>query len=155
MKRGKRTVMATGVFDIIHPGHIYFLEEAKKLGDELIVVVTRDSVASREKHPPILPEEARVKIISSLKPVDEACLGYEDDMFRIVEEKRPDVIALGFDQRWDEEHLKEEFKRRGLEVEVVRLGRDTSDIAGTRKVIEKVVNRFLENSLYRKREEDK
>ena len=152
MKRGKRIVMATGVFDIIHPGHIYFLEEARKLGDELIVVVTRDSVASREKHPPILPEEARVRIVSSLKPVDRAYLGYEDDMYRIVEEIRPDVIALGFDQRWDEERLREELRKRGLEVEVVRLGRDTSDMAGTRKVIEKVVNRFLQNSLYRKKE---
>lgn len=152
MGEGERIVMATGVFDIIHPGHIYFLEEARKLGDRLVVVVTRDSVASREKHPPILPEEARAKIVASLKPVDEVRLGYEDDMFRIVEEIRPDVIALGFDQRWDEEYLKEELRKRGLEAEVVRLGRDTSDIAGTRKVIEKVVNRFLENSLYRKKE---
>lgn len=150
MAKGRRTVMATGVFDIIHPGHIYFLEEARKLGDELVVVITRDSVASREKHPPILPEEARLRIVSSLKPVDRACLGYEDDIFRIVEEIRPDVIALGYDQRWDEEFLREELKKRGLTVEVVRLGRDTSDIAGTRKVIEKVVERFLRNSLYRK-----
>ncbi|MCD6383870.1 MAG: FAD synthase [Thermoplasmata archaeon] len=140
--------MATGVFDILHPGHLYFLSQAKRLGDYLVVVVTRDSVAAKEKHPPIMPEEARRKMVEALKPVDKAVLGYEDDMFRIVEEVKPDIIVLGYDQRWDVGRLKEELKKRGLETEVVRLGRDTSDLAGTRRIIEKVVDRHLKNSLY-------
>ncbi|MEM3661293.1 MAG: adenylyltransferase/cytidyltransferase family protein, partial [Candidatus Micrarchaeaceae archaeon] len=57
-------MMATGVFDIINPGHIYFLKEAKKLGDELVVVVARDSTAKKLKHRPLMNEDTRLRIIS-------------------------------------------------------------------------------------------
>ncbi|MEM4098073.1 MAG: adenylyltransferase/cytidyltransferase family protein, partial [Candidatus Micrarchaeaceae archaeon] len=82
-------VMATGVFDILHLGHIYFLTEAKKLGDELVVVVARDSTAERLKRKPIMDENTRLKIVSSLKVVDEARLGNKDDIFKTVEEIKP------------------------------------------------------------------
>jgi FAD synthetase len=75
-------VMATGVFDIIHLGHLYFLKEAKKLGDELIVVVATDKTAEKLKHNPITSQDMRVQVVNELKPVDKAVLGYEDDRYK-------------------------------------------------------------------------
>lgn len=133
-------VMASGVFDILHPGHIFFLEEAKKLGDELVVVVARDSTARKLKHQPIMNEEIRLRMVSSLKPVDRAILGHEDDMFKTVEEVRPDIIVLGYDQVFDENLIVEECKRRGMNVRVVRMPKySDSDLNGTRKIIGKII----------------
>ena len=77
-------VMATGTFDLLHMGHIYYLKEAKKLGDKLTVVVAKDSTVRMLKHEPINPEEIRLDLIKEVKVVDEAYLGYEDDMYAIV-----------------------------------------------------------------------
>jgi FAD synthetase len=104
-------VVATGVFDIIHLGHVHFLEKAKDLGDELVVIVARDKTARKMKHEPITPEGMRVELVQSLKPVDRAVLGYEDDMYRIISEVRPDIIALGYDQKFDEKELERELKK--------------------------------------------
>jgi FAD synthetase len=131
--------MASGVFDLLHTGHLHYLEEARKLGDELIVVVATDSTVRREKHDPITPEEVRRELVDALKPVDKALLGKEGDMFEIVEEIKPDVIALGHDQGHDEEGIRSELKKRGLDVDVVRLSKLGTDLDGTRKIIQKVV----------------
>ncbi len=136
-------VMASGVFDILHPGHVLFLQEAKKLGDELVVVVARDSTAEKFKHKPIMPEHTRKFLVESLKPVDHAVLGHEDDMYRTVEEIKPDIIVLGYDQRFKEEEIEEECRRRGLDVRVIRLKKyGDSDLNGTRKIIYKIVERM-------------
>ncbi len=136
-------VMASGVFDILHLGHVYFLEEAKKLGDELIVVVARDSTARKLKHQPIMPEHVRVKMVEALKPVDKAILGHEDDMFKTVEEIKPDIIVLGYDQVFNEKYIEDECRKRGLKVKVVRLGKFTgSDLNGTRKIIGKIISAY-------------
>lgn len=132
-------VVATGVFDIIHLGHLHFLEKAKDLGDELIVVVARDSTARKMKHEPITSEGMRVELVQALKPVDRAVLGYEDDMFRIIQEVRPDIIALGYDQQFDENQLKEELARRGMDAKVVRLPHLDHDLDGTRKIIRRII----------------
>lgn len=142
-------VMASGVFDILHPGHVLFLQEAKKLGDELIVVVARDSTAEKLKHRPIMREEDRRFMVGSLKPVDRAVLGYEDDMFRIVKEINPDIIVLGYDQKFSENEIEEECRKRGIKVKVIRLKRfGDGDIHGTRKIIYKIVERM--DDLYEK-----
>jgi FAD synthetase len=145
--------MASGVFDLIHLGHIHYLEEAKNLGDELVVVVARDSTVRREKHEPITPEEFRRDVVESLKPVDKAVLGGEGDMFEIVEELKPDVIALGFDQYHDAERIEAELKKRGLDIKVVRLTELNGDLDGTRKIIKKVVDWFSASEKLRKAEE--
>ena len=132
-------VMASGVFDLLHTGHLHYLEEAKKLGDELIVVVARDSTVRKEKHEPITSEDVRRELVDALKPVDEAVLGKEGDMFEVVEGIKPDVIALGYDQQHDEEAIRAELEKRGLDVEVVRLSKLGTDLDGTRKIIQKVV----------------
>lgn len=133
-------MMATGVFDLIHLGHVHYLEEARKLGDELWVVVARDSTARRLKHVPITNEEERRAMVAALKPVDVAILGHEGDIYDILPEVRPDIIALGHDQAHDSEVVKREAAKRGMHPEVVRLSRLETDLDGTRKIITKVVD---------------
>ena len=130
--------MATGVFDLLHPGHLYFLREARKLGDELWVVVARDRTARRFKHEPITPEDSRLQLVEALKSVDRAVLGHEGDIYDILDEIRPDVIAIGFDQVHDENRILEECRKRGLSTKVVRLPKFEGDLDGTRKIVRKV-----------------
>lgn len=137
-------VMATGVFDILHLGHLYFLKEAKKLGDKLVVVVATDKTAEEMKHIPITTQEMRVKLVAELKPVDQAVLGYEGDRYKIVKEVEPDIIALGYDQKHDEERIKEDLKNMGMDVKVVRLKPIVNhDLDGTRKIIRKVIDWYI------------
>jgi len=132
-------VMATGVFDLLHPGHIHYLTEAKKLGDELVVVVARASTAERFKHRPIVSEAQRVEMVAALKPVDRAILGNEGDIYEILADVRPDVIALGFDQSHDEARIADECRRRGLAgTKVVRLPKFEADLDGTRRIVARV-----------------
>lgn len=132
-------VMASGVFDILHTGHVHYLSEAKKLGDELVVVVATDSTVRRNKHEPITPELMRLELVQSLKPVDYAVLGREGDMYSVVMEIRPDIIALGYDQTFDELTLERELGKRGAKVKVVRLGHYVDDLNGTRKIIKRII----------------
>ena len=136
--------MATGTFDLLHLGHIYYLKEAKKLGDKLAVVVATDSTVRRLKHEPVNPEEIRLKLIKELKIVNEAYLGHEDDMYEIVEEIRPDIIALGFDQIHDENKIKATLKKRKIDAKVVRLTefKGGSDLEGTRRIISKIISAY-------------
>jgi len=137
-------VMATGTFDLLHMGHIYYLKEAKKLGDTLSVVVARDSTVRKLKHEPVNPEEIRLDLIKEVKVVDEAYLGYEDDMYAIVEEIKPDIIALGYDQIHDEDTIKNELKKRKLTAKIVRLSeyKCGSDLDGTRRIIQKIISAY-------------
>jgi len=133
-------VMATGVFDIIHLGHLHYLEESKKLGDELVVVVATDTTVRKRKHEPITPEKMRCELVASLKPVDKAVLGREGgDIFEIVKDLRPDIITLGYDQPFDQKNLEKELAKRGLKVKVVRMPHLDHDLDGTRKIISKII----------------
>ena len=135
-----RKVVATGTFDIIHPGHIRFLEEAKKLGDYLVVIVAREKNV-KHKPKPIMPEEQRRRVVEALKPVDEAILGDEEDIFKPIERIKPDVIALGYDQHFDEEWLKKELEKRGIKAEVVRIReKEDCELCSSAKIIERIVN---------------
>ena len=136
-KKGKR-VMATGVFDIMHPGHLHFLRKAKELGDELVVVIARDSTVEGLKRHPIVHERARRMMVASLRVVDGAYLGYEEDRFRIVTELRPDIIALGYDQRDQEDDLKAHLEDVGIDASVIRIDKRSGDINGTSDILEKI-----------------
>jgi FAD synthetase len=138
------TVMATGTFDLLHMGHIYYLKEAKKLGDKLVVVVARDSTVRKLKHEPVNPEGIRLDLIKEVKVVDEAYLGYEDDMYAIVEEIKPDIIALGYDQIHDENKINNELEKRKIGANVVRLSEYVcgSDLDGTRRIIQKIISAY-------------
>ena len=136
-------VMASGVFDILHTGHISYLEQAKALGDELYVVVASDNTVRKNKHEPITPERMRVRIVSALKPVDVAMIGNDSgDMFAILDEVSPDVIVLGFDQKFDENTLSEELKKRGFDIAVKRADQSGEDLEATRAIIKKIRERI-------------
>lgn len=132
-------VMASGVFDIIHTGHISYLEQAKAYGDELIVVIACDATVRRKKHEPITPDVMRARIVGSLKPVDRAIVGGEGDMFDTVREIQPDVIVLGFDQSFDPEKLHSQLEERGLgHIKVVRANECADDLNATRRIVAKI-----------------
>ena len=133
--------MASGTFDLLHLGHIYYLKESKKLGDELVVVVACDATVRNMKHEPVTPQEMRVAIIGELKTVDQAILGGEKDMYAVVDSIQPDIIALGYDQVHDEKKIVKELKKRQINVRVVRLQKyaGAGDLQGTRKIIEKII----------------
>lgn len=117
------TVMCFGSFDTLHPGHIYFLKQAKKLGDALVVVVALDSTIKAVKGiAPKYNEKQRVEHIRDLKIADKVVLGYEADKYEIIEEINPDVIALGYDQDSFAGKLKEEMGKRSMNPKIVRLG---------------------------------
>jgi FAD synthetase len=134
-------VMATGVFDLLHIGHLHFLEAARALGDELMVVVATDETVRKRKHEPIFDEDMRAGLVSALKPVDRAVVGHTGDPYTIVEELKPDIIALGYDQDQDETDICGELETRGIACEVVRLGKFDGDLNGTRKIIRAVLDR--------------
>ena len=132
-------VMASGVFDLIHTGHISYLEQAKSLGDELYVVVACGSTARARKHEPVTPESMRVRIVNALKPVDRAIVGGSGDMYDTVREIRPDIIVLGFDQTFEPEALKKSLADHGLEgIEVVRAKECAEDLNATRRIIQRI-----------------
>ena len=135
-------VMASGVFDIIHTGHISYLQQAKALGDELVVVVACDNTVRKKKHEPITPENMRVKIVENLKPVNRAILGRDGgNIFDTVKEVKPDIIVLGFDQRFDENDLKAKLKENGMEnIRVVRATECAEDLSATRKIVSRIRN---------------
>lgn len=104
--RGKK-VLAAGVFDVFHAGHLYFLTEARKLGDHLTVIVTSDPVARREGKKPQFSARARAELIRRLGAADRVAVGRTDgDLVAMVKTLRPDVIALGHDQTLTASYLK-------------------------------------------------
>ncbi|MCL2033042.1 MAG: adenylyltransferase/cytidyltransferase family protein [Methanomassiliicoccaceae archaeon] len=132
-------VMASGVFDIIHTGHISYLQQAKALGDELIVVVACDETVRKNKHEPITPEGMRAKIVENLKPVDEAIIGKGGDIFDTVRKISPDIIVLGFDQTFDENGLRKGLEEHGLgHIIVTRAAEYAEDLTATRRIIQKI-----------------
>jgi FAD synthetase len=136
-------VVATGTFDILHPGHVLYLSEAKKLGDELIVIVARDSTI-KHKRKPMIPEEQRLFMVRALKCVDNAILGSEEDMYRPIRELKPDIIALGFNQHWKEEELKKALKERGINAKIVRIeSSDPSLYASSSHIRQKIKDTYV------------
>ncbi len=133
-------VMASGVFDLIHPGHISYLQQARSFGDELVVVVACDDTVRKNKHEPITPDYMRAKIVGSLKPVDVAIVGKNNgDIFDTVREVKPDVIVLGFDQHFDVEKLKESLEKEGLgHIRVERATETADDLNATRRIVKKI-----------------
>jgi FAD synthetase len=135
-------VVATGVFEFIHPGHLLFLNEARKLGKKLVVVVARDVNVSRSKSHSFIPEKQRLEVVKALRMVDDAVLGDEKDMFRTIETLRPDILALGFDQDFDEKKIAFELKKRGLKTVVVRINAcHAGRYSSSKKIIDFLKNR--------------
>ena len=144
----RQVVLASGVFDLLHLGHVKFLEEAKKAGGknaQLVVIIARDSTVEEAKgRKPVMPENQRRILVESLKVVDEAVLGLKDfDIGNVIKTIQPDVIALGYDQKDMEQRVKEYVERNQLNVKVVRVGKfEAEELDSSSKIRQKIVEKY-------------
>lgn len=117
-----RKVMVFGSFDLLHPGHLHLFRQAKQYGDYLIVSIARDETIEKLKGAkPKYSERERKAHVQELKIVDKAVLGDLEDHYKNIEEFRPDVICLGYDQKFFIENLEQEIEKRGLKIKIMRL----------------------------------
>lgn len=117
--RGGQVVFTNGVFDLLHPGHIRYLDEARRLGDVLIVGLNSDESVKRNKGParPMTPEHERAELLASLACVDAVVVFGEDTPADIIRAVLPDVLVKGAD--WPADQI---------------VGRDTVEARGGRVV---------------------
>ena len=133
-------VMAVGVFDLLHAGHLHYVAQAKRLGDELVVVVAHDE--------PITSHELRCRMVSGLKPVDTAMVGNPptSPIFDILDVVKPDIIALGYDQKHSVDAIREGLDGHGhSHIEVIRVEGLSDDLDGTRKIIARILDLWPSN----------
>lgn len=145
-------VVATGTFDILHPGHLWYLQESAKLGDELFVIIARD-VNIRHKPRPIIPEEQRRIMVEALKPVTYAILGDLEDMFRPIRKIKPDIITLGCNQLFDPETLRVSLEKQKIITQIVRISEySDSPFTSSRGIVREIIQRTVPEDRLRKHE---
>ncbi|WP_138006458.1 adenylyltransferase/cytidyltransferase family protein [Halalkalirubrum salinum] len=137
-------VVAQGTFDILHPGHVHYLEEAAAYGDELhVIIARRENVTHKSK--PIISDRQRREMVDALSIVDEAHLGHTEDIFIPIEQIDPDVIVLGHDQHHDPESIAAALADRGISCTIERAGpRERAyedEILSTGKIIDRILER--------------
>ncbi|ADJ15541.1 adenylyltransferase/cytidyltransferase family protein [Halalkalicoccus jeotgali] len=136
--------LAQGTFDLLHPGHIHYLEEAARMGDELYVIVARSANVTH-KRAPVLDGRQRRDMIGALEVVDHALLGHESDIFVPIEEIDPDVIVLGHDQHHDEAAIERALGDRGIDCGVRRASpRDPAydgELLSTGRIVDRICER--------------
>jgi FAD synthetase len=143
--QNKKTVVASGTFDLLHLGHVRFLEEAKKAGGKnakLVVIVARDGTVEAQKgKTPVMPEDQRRALVESLKVVDEAILGWEDvSIEKVIEKINPDVIAVGHDQYGTEKQVLKAIENKNLKIELVKIGRfGKRELDCSSKIVRKII----------------
>lgn len=145
-----KIVLASGVFDLLHLGHVRFLEEAKRAGGpnaRLIVIVARDSTVEKGKgKKPVMPEYQRCALVGSLKVVDEAMLGYRNfSMEKVIDKLKPDIVALGHDSHVSglEKAVKDAVRRSGLNIRIMKIGKFSSDeLDSSSKIKRRIVEQF-------------
>jgi FAD synthetase len=148
-KSGKRkVVLASGVFDLLHLGHVKFLEEAKRAGgpkSELIVIVATDKTVEKTKgRKPIMAEDQRRALVESLKVVDKAMLGFETlDIGEIISEVKPDVIALGYDQEGMAKEVRTYLCKNKNGIDLVRIGKfGENTLDSSSKIKQKIIDKL-------------
>ncbi|ASJ14770.1 adenylyltransferase/cytidyltransferase family protein [Thermococcus radiotolerans] len=145
--RRKIRVLVGGVFDILHVGHIHFLSQAKALGDELIVIVAHDETVRRQKRrEPVNSAEDRAELLRALAVVDEVYIGSPGGIdYELVKRINPDIVAIGPDQAFSCERLKEELRKHGIEANVIRIPYlYKSDRAKTSKIIQRIIETYCD-----------
>jgi FAD synthetase len=147
----RKRILAAGKFDILHLGHVAYLEMAKELAGEdgeLVVVLALDKTIERERGaPPVFPQEQRRKIVESLAFVDQAIIGLDtNDHTIIIDQVQPDVIALGYDQYTDVSALEKHFEEKGLNTKIVRLEKREADgLCSSTEIRKRIINHYREN----------
>ncbi|WP_232703125.1 FAD synthase [Halobacterium wangiae] len=137
------TVLAQGTFDVLHPGHVDYLEQAAARGDELHVIVARSENVTH-KPSPVLGDEQRRRMVAALDPVDEAHVGHPSDIFVPLEEIDPDVVVLGHDQHHDEADLAAALDAHGLDCTVERADPADVDFEGAVLSTSTILRRILD-----------
>jgi FAD synthetase len=146
-----KLILAAGKFDILHLGHLAYLEQARELaGDDgqLIVVIALDKTIELERGaPPVFPAEQRRRLVEGFDVVDKAVLGYDTtDHTLIVADLKPDIIALGYDQRTDIEALEATFREKNMATKVVRLDkRDADGLCSSTLIRKRIIDFYNEN----------
>jgi len=149
--RKKTVVIASGVFDLLHLGHVKFLEEAKRAGGEnakLVVIIARDSTVEKTKgRKPIMSEDQRCALVESLKVVDKTVLGYENlDIGEVIETIKPDVIALGYDQEDMAKEVQNYVGTHKVKVEIVRISKfGENSLDSSSKIKQKIIEKLAKN----------
>jgi FAD synthetase len=147
-KKKRKIVLASGTFDLLHLGHVKYLDEAKRAGGrnaELIVIVARDgTVEKRRETKPIVPENQRRALVGSLRVVDDAILGYEDfDIEKVIQKIKPDVIALGYDRGDISQTVRNYVKEKGLKIKVVKIARfEEEELNSSSKIKQKIIRHY-------------
>jgi FAD synthetase len=147
----QKVVLASGVFDLLHLGHVKFLEEAKKAGGEnaeLIVIIARDSTVQKTKgRKPVMPENQRRTLVESLKVVDEAVLGFESfDVAEVINRIKPDVIALGYDQAAMDKQVCDYVNEHGLNIRVIQVGKfEEDELNSSSKIRQRIVEKSADD----------
>ena len=133
-----KRVIAQGTFDLLHPGHLHYLRDAKSYGDRLFVIIARrENITHKEG--PVVPDTQRVEMVSALDPVDDARLGHLEDFFVPVRDIDPDVIVLGHDQYHEEDQLAERLAAEGIDCSVARASARTDrELLSTGRIIENI-----------------
>jgi len=133
--KGKRVVFTNGCFDLLHIGHVRYLEKAKALGDVLVVGVNSDSSVQKLKgsRRPILPEQERAEILSGLGCIDYVALFDEINPLKLITSLKPNVLVKGGDWTKEQTVGKEVVERSGGEVVILPFvkGASTSNLIET------------------------
>ncbi len=133
-------VMASGVFDVLHLGHIHYLKESKSFGNYLIVVVASDYTAKKHGKNLIFNENERRDLISELKVVDKAIIGHSsDNIFQTVNEIKPDIITLGYNQKFNDKCIEDNCRKMGLKTIVKRTSPYNGDINSSSQIRQKIM----------------
>ena len=146
--RKRKIVLASGVFDLLHLGHVKFLEEAKSSGGpnaKLVVIVATDSTVEKTKgRKPIMAEDQRRALVESLKVVDKALLGFEKlDIGEIIAEVKPDVIALGYDQEEMAKEVQDYLAKSKKHITLVRIGKfGENTLDSSSKIKQKIIEKL-------------
>ena len=143
-----KKVLIAGTFDLIHPGHIFLINEAAKLGDVYVVVATDKNRKIYSGEFPIVPQEQRLEVVKNIKNVKAARIGRNDNnTLKTVEEINPDIILLGPDQKYEISTLKKGLKEIGLDyIDVKRLEiyYDKYPLHSSRLIKKKIIERHKE-----------
>lgn len=146
--KNKKIVLASGTFDLLHLGHVRFLEEAKRAGgndSELIVIVARDTTVKKRKgKSPVMPEDQRRALVESLKVVNEAILGWENfSIDKVIERIKPDIIAVGHDQHEIENEVQKAIEEKNIAIQVAKIGRfGKKELDSSSKIVRKIIESF-------------
>ncbi|HEA70692.1 hypothetical protein LCGC14_0291010 [marine sediment metagenome] len=146
MKKLTKRVLIAGTFDIIHPGHIYLINEAAKLGDVYVIIATDKNRELYSGVAPIVSEEQRLEVIKSIKKVKDAKMGrHDNDTLKTVEEIHADIVLLGPNQKYSIDTLKKALIKKGLNhIEVKRLNTyyDKYELNSSSSIKKKIIRKY-------------